>query len=127
MIHDVEWLQAIHQWPGLTRSSWSKAGGDQRQDHRRDTLLHDLAGDASHRGRPMIRAHWAIENSLHWVMDMVCREMNAASEPTTPQLIRNLPAYRRQSHPQRSGKDPIRLRRKTAGWDDEYLASLIAA
>ena len=25
------------------------------------------------------------------------------------------------------GKDSIRLRRKTAGWDDEYLASLIAA
>ena len=25
------------------------------------------------------------------------------------------------------GKDSIRLGRKTAGWDDEYLASLIAA
>ncbi|MGH6715185.1 MAG: hypothetical protein ACREDC_03235 [Bradyrhizobium sp.] len=25
------------------------------------------------------------------------------------------------------GKDSIRLRRKTAGWDDEYLAGLIAA
>ena len=25
------------------------------------------------------------------------------------------------------GNDSIRLRRKTAGWDDEYLASLIAA
>ncbi len=23
---------------------------------------------------PMIRAHWAIENSLHWVMDMVFRD-----------------------------------------------------
>ncbi len=28
---------------------------------------------------------------------------------------------------QAPGKDSIRLRRKTAGWDDEYLASLIAA
>jgi len=25
------------------------------------------------------------------------------------------------------GKDSLRLRRKTAGWDDEFLASLIAA
>jgi predicted transposase YbfD/YdcC len=23
---------------------------------------------------PMIRGHWAIENSLHWVMDMVFRD-----------------------------------------------------
>ena len=26
VIHDVEWLQAIHQWPGLNAVSWSKAG-----------------------------------------------------------------------------------------------------
>jgi hypothetical protein len=25
------------------------------------------------------------------------------------------------------GKDPLRLRRKVAAWDDEFLASLIAA
>ena len=33
-----------------------------------------------------------------------------------------------QNLPQKSpGKDSMRLKRKTAGWDDEYLASLIAA
>jgi len=25
------------------------------------------------------------------------------------------------------GKDSIRLRRKTAGWDDEYLVKIVAA
>ena len=23
---------------------------------------------------PMIRAHWAVENSLHWIMDMIFRD-----------------------------------------------------
>ena len=23
---------------------------------------------------PLVRAHWAVENSLHWVMDMVFRD-----------------------------------------------------
>ena len=30
-------------------------------------LLADLLG-------PIVRAHWAIENSLHWVMDMLFRD-----------------------------------------------------
>jgi hypothetical protein len=40
---------------------------------------------------PVVRSHWAIENSLHWVMDMLCSSAttSAASEsitrrPTSP-------------------------------------------
>ena len=74
---------------------------------------------ASHLG-PIIRSHWAIENSLHWVMDMIFRDDecrirtdHAPANFTTLKhiahnLIRNAP-----------GKDSLRLRRKTAGitWD----------
>ena len=35
---------------------------------------------------PVVRSHWAIENSLHWVMDMVSVTMSAGSEPTMPRL-----------------------------------------
>ncbi len=77
---------------------------------------------------PIIRSHWAIENSLHWVMDMVFRDdecrvrtENAPANFTTLKhmahnLIRKAP-----------GKDSLRLRRKVAAWDDDFLASLIAA
>jgi len=76
---------------------------------------------------PVIRGHWAIENSLHWVMDMVFRDdecriptENAPANFTTLRhiafnLIRKAP-----------GKDSFRLKRKVAAWDDEFLASLIA-
>jgi predicted transposase YbfD/YdcC len=40
---------------------------------------------------PVVRSHWAIENSLHWVMDMVFRddESRVRTEmprPTSPPL-----------------------------------------
>jgi len=71
---------------------------------------------------------WGIENSLHWVMAMVFRDdecrvrtENAPANFTTLKhmahnLIRKAP-----------GKDSLRLRRKVAAWDDDFLASLIAA
>lgn len=77
---------------------------------------------------PIIRSHWAIENSLHWVLDMIFRDdecrvrtENAPANFTTLKhmalnLIRKAP-----------GKDSLRLRRKVAVWDDDFLASLIAA
>jgi hypothetical protein len=53
---------------------------------------------------------------------------NVASEPTTHQpnfaTCRHIAYNLTRKAP---GKDSIRLRRKTAGWDDEYLASLVAA
>ncbi len=77
---------------------------------------------------PKIRAHWAVENSLHWIMDMIFRDdecrirtENAPANFTTLKhmahnLIRKAP-----------GKDSLRLKRKTASWDDDFLASLLAA
>ena len=75
-----------------------------------------------------MRAHWAIENSLHWVMDMVFRDDEArvrtdhaaANFTTIKQLAANL--IRRAP-----GKHSMRLRRKTAGWDDDFLESLVRA
>ena len=54
---------------------------------------------------PIVRSHWAIENSLHWVLDMVFRDDecrvrtdNAAANITTLKhmslnLLRRHPSY----------------------------------
>lgn len=76
----------------------------------------------------MIRAHRAIENSLQCVLDMVFRDdecrIRTSHAPTNFATCRHIAynLYRKALE-----KDSIRLRRKTARWDDEYLASLIAA
>lgn len=129
VLHDVEWLQERHEWPGLkgvvvVESKREIAGKITNETRFYITSL-SLKAEAV---GPMVRAHWAIENSLHWVMDMVFRDdecrIRTSHAPTNFATCRHI-AY--NLYRKAPGKDSIRLRRKTAGWDDEYLASLIAA
>ena len=129
VISDVKWLQDDHKWPGLKgiviiESEREIAGKITREMRFYITSLVLLA----HAIGPMVRAHWAIENSLHWVMDMVfrddeCRVRNK-NAPANFATFRHMAYNIARKAP---GKDSIRLRRKTAAWDDDYLASLIAA
>src|SRR3972149_6806743 len=72
--HDVAWLQERHDWPGLkgvvmvesTREIGDKIERETRFSITSFVLLAHALG-------PLIRSHWAVENSLHWVMDMVFR------------------------------------------------------
>ena len=129
VIHDVGWLQERHKWPGLkavvvVESQREIDGKITRETRFYITSLVLLANMIG----PMIRAHWAIENSLHWVMDMVFRDdecrVRTDNAPANFATCRHIAYNLTRKAP---GKDSIRLRRKTAGWDDEYLASLVAA
>jgi predicted transposase YbfD/YdcC len=68
-----------------------------------------------------------MENSLHWVMDMVFRDdecrVRTENAPANFTTIRHiaLNLLRRAD-----SKDSLHLRRKIAAWDDEFRASLIA-
>ena len=129
VIGDVDWLQERHQWPGLKSvvvvESRREINGKITDETR--FYITSLVLLASAVG-PMIRAHWAIENSLHWVMDMVFRDdecrVRTDNAPANFATCRHIAYNLTRKAP---GKDSIRLRRKTAGWDDEYLASLVAA
>jgi predicted transposase YbfD/YdcC len=128
-IHDVAWLQERHDWPGLRSVVMVESTREIGDKIERETRFYitSLVLLASALG-PIIRSHWAVENSLHWVMDMIFRDDecrvrtdNAPANFTTLKhmahnLIRLAP-----------GKDSLRLKRKVAAWDDDFLASLIAA
>ena len=81
------------------------------------------------RGRlpPYVRGDWSIENSLHGVMDMNfdddrCRLRvgNAAENFVT---VKHMAANLARLKP---GKDSLRLRLKTAAWDDDYLVTPVS-
>jgi len=127
VIHDIEWLRKRHDWPALNAvaivESTREFGGKVEQETRYYiTSLVMLA----HLLGPVIRSHWAIENSLHWVMDMVFRDdecrVRTNHAPANFTTIKHM-AYNLLRKP--SGKDSFRVRRKVAGWDDEFLASLV--
>ena len=75
---------------------------------------------------PIVRAHWAIENSLHWVMDMVFSDDEARVRtdhaPANFTTIKQMAANLTRRAP---GKHSMRLRRKAAGWDDDFLESVV--
>ncbi len=128
-IHDVAWLQERHDWPGLrgvvmvesTREIGTKIEQETRFYITSLVWLAHLLG-------PTIRSHWAIENSLHWVMDMVFRDDECRIR--TDHAPANFTTIKHMAHNlirKAPGKDSFRLKRKVAAWDDDFLASLIAA
>ena len=129
VIHDVGWLQDRHDWPGLksvvvVESAREVAGKVDREMRLYITSLVLLA----HQIGPMIRNHWMIENSLHWVLDMVFRDDECRVR--TDNAPANLATLRRMAYNvmrTAKTKDSMRLRRKVAAWDDDFLISLIAA
>jgi predicted transposase YbfD/YdcC len=129
VIHDVDWLRKRHRWPGLNAiamvESTREIGGVIEKDTR--IFITSLVMLAHLLG-PVIRSHWAIENSLHWVMDMVFRDdecrVRTNHAPANFTTIKHM-AHNLLRRP--ASKDSFRLRRKVAGWDDEFLASLLTA
>jgi predicted transposase YbfD/YdcC len=128
-IHDVEWLKERHDWTGLQGVVMVESKREIGDKIERETRFYitSLAWLACQIG-PVIRSHWAVENSLHWVMDMVFRDDECRVR--TDHAPANFTTLKHMAHNlirKAPGKDSIRLRRKTAAWDDDFLASLLAA
>ena len=128
-IHDVAWLQERHDWPGLKGVVMVESTREIGEKIERETRFYitSLVWLASQLG-PVVRSHWAIENSLHWVMDMVFRDdecrIRTDHAPANFTTIKHIALNLIRQAP---GKDSFRLKRKVAAWDDDFLASLIAA
>jgi len=75
VIHDVAWLRERHDWPGLQSVIMVESVREIGERIERETRFYitSLLLLASVLG-PLVRDHWAVENSLHWVMDMVFRD-----------------------------------------------------
>jgi predicted transposase YbfD/YdcC len=128
VIHDVAWLQERHDWPGLNAVivvDSEREIGDKTERETRFyiTSLALLACLLA----PIVRSHWAIENGLHWVLDMVFRDdecrLRTDHAPANFCTIKHMAQNLIRLAP---GKASLRLKRKTAGWDDDFLASLVS-
>ena len=75
VVHDVAWLKDRHDWPGLKGLIIVESAREIGMRTERETryYLTSSAWRADRLG-PMVRDHWAVENSLHWVMDMTFRD-----------------------------------------------------
>jgi len=74
-----------------------------------------------------VRGHWAIENSLHWVLDVTFNEDQSRAQDR--RLADNLATLRRlavgllKQHP---SKESIRSKQRIAGWSNDFLTQVLA-
>jgi predicted transposase YbfD/YdcC len=126
---DIAWLAKQHRgWKGLksivmVESVREIVSGKTERETR--FYISSLDADAERQGEA-IRSHWGVENSHHWVMDMLFRDdecrIRTANAPANFATIKHMAGnlLRRGA-----GKQSLRVKRRLAAWDDEYLVSLI--
>ena len=74
-----------------------------------------------------VRGHWGIENSVHWVLDIAFREDDCRVR--TGNAAENFSTLRRMAlnmlKRESMSKGGIAAKRKRAGWDEDYLLTVI--
>jgi hypothetical protein len=72
------------------------------------------------------RAHWGVENGLHWVLDVTMSEDQARNHkdhgPQNIALLRRLALNLARLE---GSKGSMKGKLKRAGWDDAFLARLL--
>ena len=123
----IDWLAERHPWVGLASIVMVESCREIGAKVERETRFYisSLSAGAERIGAA-IRGHWGIENGLHWVMDMVFRDdecrIRKQNAPANFATVKHMASNLLRQAP---GKDSLRVKRKVAAWDDDYLASLI--
>ena len=124
---DIDWLQEHHHWPALAaiakvtriRESGAKVA-TQTAYYLLSTVL------AADRLGAVVRNHWGIENSLHWVLDVTMNEDQTRNRkdngPQNLALLRRLALNLARLEP---SKGSMKGKLKRAGWDDSFLAQIL--
>jgi predicted transposase YbfD/YdcC len=112
--------------------SWSERGA-QKESESHTFYISSLAPDAP-RLLEVVRSRWSIENSLHYVLDVVFGEDDSRVRkdhgPRNMALLRRLSVsiVRHAPNPTSTqGTVSLRRRRKMAGWSSAYLLQCLAA
>ena len=116
------------EWPKLR--SWVLVESERHVD---DTITREQRyymtslPAASRLVNKLVRAHWGIENSVHWVLDVVMGEdanrTRVDRAPKNLALLRKcvLNLLRRET----TSKRGIKGKQKNAAWDDAYLLTIL--
>ncbi len=121
----IDWLDEDGKWAGLRSVAMvlrPPARSDGRVSLERRYYVNSLPADPK-RINEAVRAHWAIENSMHWVLDVAfgedqCRVRvdNAAQNAILRRIVSNL------LRADKATKVGIKNKQLKAGFDEHYRA-----
>jgi predicted transposase YbfD/YdcC len=129
---DAAVLEALSGWPGLrtvlaVESIRSLNSAPTKVESEIRYFLSSCPDSPAVLGQA-VRTHWAVENALHWVLDVTFREDD--SRVRDQRAARNFAVLRKialnlvsRDH---SAKVSVRAKRKKAAWNDRYMLQLLA-
>jgi predicted transposase YbfD/YdcC len=130
---EVDWLEGDRRFPGEIRlpdvaTIIRVASRAELKDRGRFETRYYISSAmlSAARAAEAVRSHWAIENSLHWVLDVTFGDDQ--SRLRTGHGAKNMAVVRHFAiNLVRTTKDKqsLKLRRKCAGWDPKYLATIL--
>jgi predicted transposase YbfD/YdcC len=125
---EVGWRQEPHHWPGLAAIGKVARTREMKGTTSTETAYYLLSTALSAaRFGEVVRAHWSIENGLHWVLDVTMNEdQNRSRKGHGPQNLALLRRWAMNACKLEGSKGSIKGKLKRAGWDDNFLARLLS-
>ena len=120
---DIDWLKQQHEWPGLRSIVMIRSTRETQKgsDTERRFYISSLPADAE-KLASAIRAHWGVENSLHWVLDVNFRDddcrIRKKNAPANFTAVKRATLNALKKAPSR---ESIKSKRLLAGWDHDFL------
>lgn len=127
--HDVAWLLSHRRFPGEWRfKDLAMLAMVERVTERNGktsverSFYLSSAKLSARQFASAVRAHWHVENRLHWIMDVVFHDdlmrLRTENGPANMATIRHMSLNLIKTI---NDKASLKVRRKTLGWNDEYL------
>lgn len=129
LVEDVSTLPEPQQWRGLRSIALVEAERHHGQEITRECRYYitSLAGEVKQVAHAA-RAHWGIENQLHWVLDVTFREDDSRIRrdhaPANFNTLRQLALNLLRRHPAASS---IKQKRWRAALDDDFRSNVVFA
>lgn len=126
----IDWLEQKAQWAGMcsvamieeTREINGKISVDRR------FFISSLPPDAEQIAKA-IRAHWQVENSLHWTLDVIFNEDQSSVRkdhaPENMATVRHMALNMLNTAKKHFKGVSLKALRKTAGWEDASLQRIL--
>jgi len=126
---ETGWFESKHEWKDLRTFVMVERMRtvDEKKTIERAFFISSLQADAKYL-HELVRGHWGIENSLHWVLDVQFHEdacmIHKGNAPENLSLLRKIAMalLKRVKTPQVS----YRRLQKRAGWDNQFASLIIS-
>lgn len=128
-VSDIDWLEGKADWKELKSIGMVESEREIGDKLTKETryYISSLPGNAKLFG-DAVRKHWGVENSLHWVLDVVFREdecrVRKGYAAENFAVLRHIALNLVRE--EKSIKRGVKGKRLKAGWDNDYLGKILS-